>query len=350
MQKAEIVESIEVARLPGGLGIDYSGFSSAVWWFDYERHRLKKYILDPFSAALNTMTGYSDEVRPVGKTDKNINAGDAVFAVTTTPQGKRISYSNVVTAFSDYVLHLEEFYKQDRLREGFRTLRGSGGLDELFIRLDVLESAMDGYLKSNLEGKEGVKQESVLVGPEQWKSENAGSLTVAIGRDYGVLNTANAHDYFVASSIEEDNKGAVSRFKKALKQDAFSRYGGEPKSIVEFKYPFGQTLFINQVEPRAVVKYDGIVEDFIKPPPEKLTSRSAIGDFQILRMMHGGQEPLLAAKDLVDPGFREEYYPREIDGNVYVRAQGVKSRFEKHTKERTSTTFEQNIRSFPVRP
>lgn len=348
MMKTQVLSQREIRKL-GLDGLEYGPFAGAVRWEGYDSRDLAHYVINPFSDTLKGLTGYNDEIRPAEPETGVVNVDGIEFTVTTTPTGKRTSYQAVVSDFEGFLQADIERYRSERLRSGFLTLTyRKTGKKEQYLPLPMIVKRTNKRLNKSKEGKKGISQRIEVATPEL-VGDIPDVFYVLFGRDYRQKTRENAEAFARAGNLADRNNEALKEFKSAVAESTVKILGGEPESPAAVSYPFEHGIFIVQLEPRDTVSYSKILIDgFLKGPSKTLTTRSVIGDFELLELVRKGAEQQLRVKGLIDDEFLETYDMQVRDGIPYVRVKGIISRLEFHRARSTKHSVETNISMQPV--
>ena len=329
----ERIQTLEV-MLPDKIrGIDEESF------VQYERWRNESawldLIINPFEEALCKATGYSDVIRPRKQKEDEIKVDSALFMVTTTPTTKKASYKTVFLNFEGYVNYLKE--EKDRTNiKGISTIEG-----ELYVNVDLLAEKLEKELEESDPGS-GVSQKIVPVEPEGLVSKVPDKLAVAVSRNYAALIESNAREYILSVNMKKKGNELASKFKKSVLEDSLVQIGKleEPEVM---KYSFEKYAFYNQLEPREPLKYEKIVDSFMKEAPDQIKTSSRIGDFEKIRMCANGLSDALKEKGLIGMDFIETYNPTMLNEAAYARLEGIQKKIAEYKKKFTGDSIEQNI-------
>lgn len=356
----EIIKNIAVYLPDVLVNIDEKSFRQFMMWQD-DQKMLNKYPISKFEDAVLAKLPYTDENRPEEEKEDLLKVGELELIVKTVPQRKRISYSSVYGKFKTFVEALEEFYKDERLRKGFRTLTPihkipeQGDEKELYILNNMVLDKLTEQKSTSLEGKEGIKQEVRLVKPAELLASTPPLMNINLDREYKAVAESNARAWQEAQNMIEEatrrtigykiegTKDYVKRFKRLVLDDTLQIIGGRPKNPVAVMYPFETVSFKHQIEPRENTSYEPIINAFIKEIPKVLKSNSIIGDLIMINMIEKGQAQGLKDKGLLKEEFLTDYDPQREDESVYIRITGLKKRLEEYTKNNTTSTTEQNF-------
>ncbi len=348
VKKVEILEHFNMPKMPASLDMDLEGFSRYTRWAGRDRRLIEKYVIGAFEQTIKSKNGYSDEARPPSPVTRAVGFGDIEFLVTTSPTTKRPSYEKVVSAFEAHLSALAELYEVNRLGQGYRTLKNrSTDESEQYVLLRLVADYLINQLSQNLEGKEGVKHDIALERPENLKTELPDTLLIVNRRDYSTPVQLNANTYVLARNLTVHNDSVAKAFKDAVLDDTLAILGGKPKFPTALVYPFDRAVFIHQVEPRENISYAAIFGGFIKEAPERLSTKSRVGDFGLLKLISEGAQDTLIDKRLVNDGFLKEYDMQVRDGEPFVRLAGLRNRLGHHKIQNTTTSTEQNITMQP---
>jgi hypothetical protein len=327
---AEVI-NVEKYTLPNGIkGISEESFWNYLDW-EVGAKRIAK-VKKAFEPELFSLTRYSDERIPDETKDRTVTVENERFAVRTKPTTKTPAYKDVIAGLSNYLSLLkEQRAEEDVLRKGVRTIEG-----ELYTNMNMLKSKLNRDKQDITSGKEGVEQK--LLGKvsgvnlvEVGESIPPSEFSFSFNMDYSQLTDEVASLYWDALNFLKAWGGYAANFKQEVKEDSLQVLGGKPKEPVAVKYPFEGIVFYHQLEPRERTSYSKVFESFMKQAPLKITKKSSIGDFRKIEMYLENEEQLWD-KNLLDENFLSDYNPRQRDGDVYVRIDGVRDRLSKYSK------------------
>jgi hypothetical protein len=345
-----IITQIEIG-LPDHLkSIDEQSFWKYLMWQDGKKE-LSRRIISKFRSSALSSPGYNDEIRPDKRVQDQKKIGELEFLITTEPTTKTPSYSGVNEEFGAFLDHLEEQYIKGLLKKGYKTIDG-----KFFVDLSVLKDKIESELKASLEGKEGIKQGITLMRPSDLITYFPERVPIVLENRYEALSEYNGRMFVMAENmISEGNRrtdgyavdgNEIMMFKRLLLKDSLERIGDYrikvPKAV---GYAFEQFTFVHQLEPRERIAYASIVNSFIRQSPKKITRKSKIGDFSIIKAMLDGEstKAQFSGLGLIDGEFIKDYAAFRQDGTNYVRLHGVKDRLKKYRADFTKLYIEQNL-------
>ena len=326
--------------------ISEDSFWTYLVWQD-DKREAKKRVIKPFESGLFSLTGYDDFTRPEREEETEIKIGDDIeFLVRTAPTTKRPSYSLVNREFGNYLDFLSEQHSKGISRKGVRTYKGM-----CYVLVDDLIEKISSDLENLREGREGVRQKAEFLRPENLLRETPESISIVLGRDYSAITDYNARMYVYTGNFLKEGEKRAGKFKTVLLYDSLNTIGSEPEEVTALSYPFEDSVFIHQLEPRRTPQHKNVITAFINPPPKRITNRSVIGDLVKIKMMkEQGQEEYLREKGLIDDDFINDYKPQLIDGKSYVLLggtdedeAGIRKRLKQYRERFVTRNIEQNI-------
>jgi hypothetical protein len=310
---------------------------------------INRYVVDPFEGALKGQTPYSDDNIPESEILTPVDVEGLEFTVKTTPTTKNRPYKAVVDELENYLYVLvDKQYNKDIRRKSVVTLN-----DEPHISVDDVLGVM---LERQVPMEKPSVNQSIIM-PEGLVPVDPAMVSIALDRDYSMLNGFNARAYAQMSAFINSGNKHVKTFKEAVLNDLVEALGKEDediktpddiKKIVSGTYPFGPIEFLYQVEPRSSVSYSSIVNAFTKDAPKTVKKTSKIGDLHLAKMYCNGDVAALEEKGLIDEAFREAYRPKRREDRIFIRLQGLQDRLAYHTKTNTSPSLEKNLYMRPV--
>ena len=320
-------------------GITEQNFWDYLIW-EANKSELKRRILKGFKDKAALRTGYNNRNLPESATPTIMPIGDEIIlSVTSTPTTKRPSYSVVNEEFSYYIDFLLHQHANGIKRRGIITHDGKA-----YASVDYLIDELRNSIDKLTEGKEDVSYSLELVEPEELVSRVPKHLQISLDRDYSALTDYNTRMYFVTDNFIDSGNKRISPFKDMLLNDSLQVLGEAPKRPRNVSYPFENTTFIHQLEPRETPSYKSIIDSLMKKPPKKINKKSKIGDLEKIRMTKDSDlNVLLRDQKLIDDDFFADYNPITRRDKFYVNLEGLKKRFYQHRRDNLSPSIEQNI-------
>ncbi len=333
--KARVVDQYVARLVPELEGMEEESFRSFLNWRGVPAE-LDKRVISPFKEALYGATGFSDQNRPSDERAIAVPAGKLVFTVTTKPTTKRPCYREVVEGFGGYLDVLHDQFAREIRRKEVVTIEGHP-----YVSTEDLCTSISSALKAHLDGKDGISQSVELPGGFDVPDE----LAIPVGRRYGELTDYNARLFVKAVGLKEAGNARANAFKKAVLEDSLAAVPDPNETVLVVSYAFDGFDVVHQIERRKTPKYGDVVDAFVAPAPQKLTSRSKIGDLvkAELYCLDDAFRSYAEEKGLADSEFLGEYAPRRREDLVYVRLEGTRGRLAKYREEKVTPGIEQNF-------
>ena len=320
------LERITIQEAPQFTGFD---LSAATHYFRAKLTAiplLKKRVISPFETLLKDATGYSNENLPSGKQITDIECGNMEFRVTSEQRTKRPALVEVYSGTQDFLDFVSTGHADGVRRRGVRTFEDKPyiELSDVLTQVDELRAGVTtDEVKQSIKARTKANDNWPLIVP----------LTVPLE-----LTESDAQLYINAQVLSNQlYNSAVKPFETALRsQTGYSR-DNVPSEVKAKWVQVGHHLFEVQSIPEQTVRYAAVVDGLVKPAPERLTSRSKVGELVRLRE----RLPL-------DLGVREAYDLQEVSGKQYVSVSGIQDRLNSLKEENTNSSLNQRIAYFPA--
>lgn len=257
-----------------------------------------------------------------------------------------ISYEKVLQELKKYLNHLTEEWQNQRLKKNYRTIDGS-----LYIDLKLVEKKIE-KLKYENKKEPGIRTELKLIEPLPSIPDN---IKFIFEHDYSVPSETNARYWMESNEMlcegekrcigyYDESGNRVKRFKEILYEESLNLLGEEPKHLVRVPYAFDSIIFIHQLEPRERKEYSKIISALSKKAPKNITQKSNFGDIQKIKLiMLENAENKLKEQKLIDDEFLSCYEPKLINGNIFIKLDGLSKKIEDYEQEFKSSYIEQNL-------
>ncbi|MBU2503549.1 MAG: hypothetical protein KJ879_00645 [Nanoarchaeota archaeon] len=287
---------------------------------------------DGFKANVFSQTPYTDQNRPEKKEEDSITTeGGIELIVTTQPTTKRPAYEKIFIEFGGYLDTLLKQYQRGKRVRDIITIE-----EDIYVSTRDVIHELEEEKEKILEGKVGISQSLKATKPAKLAQTIPEIVSIVLGRDYSAFTDYNAEIFIQVTNFIEEADRRVKLFKEALKQDALKTLGLEnPTDLTEvtpLPYTFGESVFIDQLEPRRNPSYGTIINSFISHAPKKLTAKSKVGDLFKAEMVAQGAEADLRALNLIDDVFISDYNPRVREDRIFIRLYG-KTKIEGKERE-----------------
>ena len=279
---------------------------------------LKRVVEVPFTDAVKSSLGYSDENIPVEKVESEVRAGPHVFVVSATPRLKRYSASDLYGYIATRLETMAKDYSESKRPAGILTIDGKP-----YARASDLVLEIDGKKAEEQKAGTTLKIES------EPRPIAGNRVVVALGGDYTRLSPENADTYLRSAHAIETFGSIVKEFERQLKEATGYGKANLPEDTAEFWLPIGSHLFRVLSVPYPSPSYAAVVDSLFGNGEKKKRP----GEVQLAlagQPTHG----LLA--------------PKERDGSVYVSLLGLQSRLAGLLEENTKPALRQNIEHYPL--
>mgnify|MGYP006426478163 FL=1 len=248
------------------------------------------------------------------------------FRVTSEQRTKRPALVEVYSGTQDFLDFVPTGHADGVRRRGVRTFEDKPyiELSDVLTQVDELRAGVTtDEVKQSIKARTKANDNWPLIVP----------LTVPLE-----LTESDAQLYINAQVLSNQlYNSAVKPFETALRsQTGYSR-DNVPSEAKAKWVQVGHHLFEVQSIPEQTVRYAAVVDGLVKPAPERLTSRSKVGELVRLRE----RLPL-------DLGVREAYDLQEVSGKQYVSVSGIQDRLNSLKEENTNSSLNQRIAYFPA--
>lgn len=323
-----------------------------------DRRDLQRTVVDPFAETAKDSSPYNEFNQvPEGENgETELRCGSVTFVISAKNTTSRPPYEDIVNGFRRHVLGLEESWREETLRKGFRTFEG-----ELYVSAGDLLSRLSGHVQMAKEERAGVGKEITLLSPPELAGETPEFMPIDYSRYYAASSEYNARAFQHARNmIAEGNARTVGRgrgeerihmFEELLFDDSLQVLGEAPETTVQLDYPFEHLTFTHVIRPSKSVSYADVVALLIKPFPEgveegskPLRKKMTTGDLVLAASLwKEGFHEALRERAILTVDFEKEYDPRAEGNEVYVKASAVLKRLDRYIKEKTATKYNQDI-------
>ena len=297
---------------------------------NYQRARdtslplLKNRIIHPFEVLLKEQSGFTDTVLPVESTKQSYTHGDITFIVESSKRTKKPQWKTVFEGLQDYLEFIKEGHLQEISRKGVRTFSEGSYilLDDVLSRYGELAATVtvDALVqKISHDGTTKLQPVAVPLFQEITLTEASALLYVA---------AEISGDYLKQKVI----KPLEDQLKSETGWDRNNRPARMDSRIVSVKSNLCEVLFEVITIPEQTVRYESIIADLVKEPPQRVTKRSKIGDLQRIKL----GLPL-------DTNLYDSRSESGAAGNKYISVEGMLQRLRELRTEHTNPSINQKV-------
>ncbi len=325
------LEQITIGVLPKCTGLDEVSAGNYFSAIHSSQPLLEGRIIDPFKELLKQQTGYGPEHLPPAPVTQSFKYGNITFTIDSSKRTKRPEWKEVFEGLVDYLKFIDDGHKNRVQRKGVRAFMHESLLKPYISIEDVLKRL--GELSAEVTVDE-LKQTKPKLDFTVQKIE---PVVVPLSTEI-TLTEGNALLYVMASALAEYlHSEVIKPFEDRLKNETGYSNDNVPDNMQRHTTQVGKYLFEVKTIPRRTPQYAEVITDITKEPPERITSRSRIGDLERIRRGLPLDTELYDPKNAVGN-----------KGNEFISVRGMLQRLEELKARRTSAVINQPIMVYPI--